>query len=181
MDDFEDPDQIEKIESQSGLPASAKGWVGYVGGLIGLAIALCLFYFIVGHRTEISSQVSADQQGKHATSFPIDIKGLATPTKVNYVYRVVGPRGTTARITYANQDGTTGEVLRATLQWSVATTTSDGSGLPADAGVPPYIGIQLNTHGATATVTCQAIDRGRLEDQETSTGVDLFLSCGVPL
>jgi len=178
MDSISDPDEIEKIERQSGLPANAKGWVGVVGGLIGLVIGLSLFYFILGHKADISSRLASTRRGEHSTSFPIDVRGLAMPTKVNYVYRVVGPVGTTAKIAYVNQDGTMGEVKQASLPWSVSTTTSLGNGLPAGSGQPAYVDIQLNTHGKSSTVTCQAFADGTLDDQETSTGVDLILTCG---
>ncbi len=63
----------------------------------------------------------------------------------------------------------------------MATTTNDGAGLPAGDGQPPYVDIQLNTHGKTSTVTCQTFGDGTLADQETSTGVDLLLTCGIAL
>jgi len=56
-----------------------------------------------------------------------------------YVYRVVGPPGTKATISYVNQDGSAGNVEHAPLPWSIATVTTDGPDLPAGAGQPPFV------------------------------------------
>jgi len=148
---------------------------------MGLTIAMGLRYFIFSHQQVIASAITQARLGEHATSFPVDAKGLATPTKLNYVYRVIGPAGVTAKITWVNQSATTGQDLQARLPWSVATTTNPGVDFPAGAGQPAYVDIRLNTHGKSATVTCQAFDHGVLYDQETSTGVDMVLTCGTAL
>ena len=163
----------------NGYKKSAGPVVAYVGGLIGLVIAATIFWYLFFHHGVITANTSSTPE-EHATTFALNVKGLATPTATNYVYRVIGPPGTTASITYVNQDGSTGVVKHAVLPWSIATVTSDGGGLPAGSGQPPYISIRTNVRGANGPVTCQAFGDGKLFAQETTDKGATIVSCGFP-
>jgi hypothetical protein len=139
-----------------------------------------LLLFVLSHLSHDRQNDALAASGEHATSFHIIGKGLAKPTSTNYVYRVVGPPGTTATITYTNQDGSHGTVEHAALPWSIATVTTDGPDLPVGAGQPPYVEAKINSHGHNAKVTCQAFGDGKLSDQETAIGSYVTISCGFP-
>jgi CDP-diglyceride synthetase len=172
MEDFN-----AETDEDNGYKKPAGPVWGFVGGLIGLVVALTIFWFLVSHR---GVGVLASTPGEHATTFAIKAKGFATPTATNYVYRVIGPPGTTATISYVNQDGSTGYVQHAVLPWSIATVSSDGPDLPAGAGQPPYVYVHTNASGANAQITCQAFGDGTLSDQETSNAGAGIVSCGFP-
>ena len=158
-------------------PQSGKLWVSLLSVVVGGVVVA----FLVSHVASVRARLgSSSETGQHATSFAIHSKGLAMPTSTNYVYRVIGPPGTTATISYVNQNGSTGEVEHATLPWSIATTSTDGPGLPKGSGQPPYVEVHANTHGKNARVTCQAFGDGALEDQETNTAIGVYVTCGVP-
>jgi hypothetical protein len=172
---MDDSDAVTAEEN--GYKKSASPVVAYVGGLIGFVIAAIIFWFLVSHPGFARSNASSSPE-EHATSFSLTVKGLATPTATNFVYRVIGPPGTTAAITYSNQDGTTGYVKHAVLPWSIATAASLGGGLPAGSGLPPYISVRTNARGAKGPDTCQAFGDGTLFDQETSDDGATTISCG---
>jgi hypothetical protein len=139
--------------------------------------------FLVSHasRDRLRNE-SLAVSGERATKFPINGKGLAIPTSTNYVYRVVGPPGTTATITFVKQIGENGYVRHAVLPWSIAIATVVGTQkypLPAGSGMPPYVVAHTNAHGPNAQVTCQAFGDGKLLDQESAVGNDVIVSCGV--
>jgi hypothetical protein len=165
------------VDEDNGYAKPAGPMVAYVGGLIGLVIAFAIFWFLISHR---SVDYSASAAGEHTTSFAITFKGRAMPTATNYVYRVIGPPGTTATITYVNQDGSSGDVQNVALPWSIATVTSDGPGLPAGSGQSPYISVRTNASAADTQITCQAFGDGKLFDQETSNTGSGIVSCGFP-
>jgi hypothetical protein len=96
----------------------------------------------------------------------------------NFVYRVVGPRGTTANITYADQLGTHVTIARARLPWSIALARPGGTSLPPRDGPSPFVEVRANNQNAKVTVTCQAFALGKLNDQETNTGQYVTVSCG---
>jgi hypothetical protein len=166
-------------DEDNGYKKPAGRVVAYIGGLIGFVIASTLVWFLISHRGIVPSNTSSSPE-EHPTSFALNVKGLAAPTATNYVYRVIGPPGTTATITYTNQDGSSGNVKHAVLPWSIATVTTDGSGLPAGSGMPPYISIRTNARGANGPITCQAFGDGKLSDQETSDEGATVISCGFP-
>ncbi|HEY5437920.1 MAG TPA: MmpS family transport accessory protein [Acidimicrobiales bacterium] len=166
-----------QIDEDNGYKKPAGPVVAFVGGLIGLVVGLTIFWYLVSHR---SIDYSASAAGEHATTFALKVKGLATPTATNYVYRVIGPPHTTATITYVNQDGSSGEVQGVTLPWSIATVTSDGPGLPAGSGQSPYVSVRTNASAANTQITCQAFGDGKLFDQETSNTGAGIVSCGFP-
>lgn len=156
---------------------SNKLWVS----VLSIILAGVVTVFLVSRATRVrSGEATQSEDGQYASSFPIHVKGLANPTPTNYVYRVIGPRGTTVTITYVNQNGSSGSVTNAKLPWSIATTTTDGPGFPKGSGMPPYIDVHANTHGRNATVTCQAFGDGSLADQETNTAIGVYVTCGVP-
>lgn len=155
-------------------PQQGKLWVSLLGVVIAGAVVLFLGSRIGGARASDETAASAQRP----TSFPIHAKGLAVPTSTNYVYRVIGPPGTTASISYTNQDGTHGYLKRVVLPWSIATTTSDGPGLPKGSGQPPFVDARTDTKSSAARVTCQSYGDGTLTDQETATGSYVAVSCG---
>ena len=166
-----------------GYKKSAGPVVAYVGGLIGFVIAMSIVWFLIGHRGSIPGSVSTSPE-EHATTFALNVKGLAKPTATNYVYRVVGPSGATATITYVEQNGTAVTVRDAVLPWSVATATRVAPGtyeLPAGSGQLPYVVAHLTSRLASSVrMTCQAIGDGKLNDQETTDASATIVSCGFP-
>ena len=156
-----------ETDEDNGCAKPAGHVVAYLGGLIGLLIPALIFWFLVGrHGTKGGNTSSTSEE--HATTFALNTKGMATPTATNYVYRVVGPPGSTATIRYVRQDTSTGNVKHAVLPWSIATATSASPGVMAGGGQPPYVSIRFNASGAMGPVTCQVIADGTLFDQETA-------------
>jgi hypothetical protein len=155
-------------------PQQGKLWVSLLGVVVAGGVVVLIISQVPRDRAIDQAAASSQQH----TTFPIRNKGLAVPTSTNYVYRVVGPPGTTATISYVNQDGTDGYIKRVTLPWSIATTTSDGPGLPKGSGQPPFVEARTNTRSSNAKVTCQSYGDGTLTDQETATGSYVTVSCG---
>jgi hypothetical protein len=166
-----------EIAEDNGYKRSAGPVWAYIGGLIGFVIAMTVLWYLVSHR---GVDYAGSTPGEHATSFALKFKGIANPTATNYVYRVVGPPGTTATISYINQNGSSGDVKDVVLPWSIATVSSAGPDLPADAGQPPYVYVHTNASGANAKITCQAFGDGKLADQETSNAGSGIVWCGFP-
>jgi hypothetical protein len=154
----------------------SKLWVS----MLSVLVIGALLVFVVSRAAHDRVNHSYGVPTQQATKFPINVKGLAIPTSTNYVYRVVGPPGTTARISYVDQDGSDGNVTHAVLPWSISTVTSDGAGLPAGDGQPAYVQANTDAKAPNARVTCQAFADGKLVDQETATGSYAIVSCGFP-
>jgi len=150
-----------------------KLWVS----LISIVVAGAVLLFVVDRASHERSTVSQQtESSQYASTFHIAAKGLPKLTKTNFVYRVVGPRGTTATITYSNQLGSHFTVAHATLPWSIAVARPVG--LPARDGLSPSVEVRSNNQNANSTVTCQVFAQGKLNDQETNTGPYVTVSCG---
>jgi hypothetical protein len=145
--------------------------------LVSIVLIGVVLVFIVDRAShERDSVTQQAESSQYASTFHIDSKGLAKPTKTNFVYRVVGAQGTTATITYATQSGTHVTIAHARLPWSIAVARPVD--LPTRDGLSPSVEVQANNQNASATVTCQAFAQGKLNDQETNTGAYVTVSCG---
>jgi hypothetical protein len=150
----------------------SKFWVSALSVLVVGALAV----FIISKAAHDRRDQSFGVPTQTATKFKINPRGLAIPTSTNYVYRVVGPKGTTARITYTEPDGESGNLTGAAMPWSIAIPA------PASAGPDqqPYVQANTNAQSSNARVTCQAFQNGKLIDQETATGSYSVVYCGFP-
>ena len=165
-------DANAESDAENGYAKSAGPVVAAVGGLIGIVVAATLFWYVVGHHTSVGGNVSS-QLGERSSSLPVNFKGMAVPTSTNYVYRVVGPLGATAEISYAKPDGSDAQI-RVTLPWSIAVSASVNQSSTRSLF---FVSANSTVRGPGATVTCQTFIHGALVSEETDKGPRSSVVC----
>ena len=143
-----------------------------IGGLIGFVIAATLFWYLFSHRTYLNGQTPS-QRGEHVSSFRVNFEGMATPTAVNYVYRVVGSPGTSVVVNYAKPDGSNVRV-RVTLPWSIA--VSNSAITPARRSLF-FVDAISTSRGRVVELTCQNFVHDVQVSQETDKGSNASVVC----
>jgi hypothetical protein len=145
-------------------------------GAVALLALTVVLTFGVGHEPKVGFTDNDPNMPERATSFPLNVKGLAVPTSKNIVYRVVGTPGTTAEISFQDPYGSE-HIVDAKLPWSIALTPT-AADPPIGSPHTIYVEANTNSHGLDAQVTCQVIVLGKRDDQETVKAVDAVVMCG---